>query len=368
MTKVALVHDYLVNMGGSEKVLEQLIELYPDAPVYTSVYKPESVSEKINSAKIYTSFLQKLPGSTERWQLYLLLMPTAFARFNLQNYDLVITSSHACAKEIRLPEEVCQICYCHTPMRYAWSAYEEYREASGGMQRIFFPLIMSYLRNRDRESAKKVTHFVCNSNAVKERIARYYGREAVVIAPPADTSFYFPGGDKDDFYLVVSRFIPYKKVDLAVAAFTKLNLPLVVVGATVGYGSWEEELRRKAGKNVVFVGSVGSEKLRDYYRRARAYVFPQEEDFGITAVEAQACGTPVIAYASGGALDIVEEGVTGVFFREQTPDALRQAVLSFEGKEFDAAQIRRSAERFSSEMFRQKMKSFTDEKYLEFKG
>jgi glycosyltransferase involved in cell wall biosynthesis len=253
-------------------------------------------------------------------------------------------------------------------MRYAWSAYEEYREASGGMQRIFFPLIMSYLRSRDRESAKRVTHFISNSTTVKERISKYYNRDAEVIPPPVDTFFYTPDGEKGDFYLVVSRFMPYKRVDLAVEALTNLNRPLVVVGATVGYGSWEKELRRKAGKNVFFAGSVGSTELRNYYRKARAYIFPAKEDFGITAVEAQACGTPVIAYAAGGALDIVEEGVSGIFFREQTPQALEEAILFFEGKDFDSGQIRRSAERFGVEFFRQKMKSFVEEKYLDFKG
>lgn len=368
MTKIALVHDYLVNMGGSEKVLEQLIELYPDAPVYTAVHKPDSVSERINSAKIYKSFLQRFPGATEKWQLYLALMPLAFERFDFRDYDLVISSSHACAKEVLLRPDACHICYCHTPMRYAWSAYEQYYEASRGVKRLLFPVVMGYLRERDKKSAQRVTYFICNSTAVKERISKYYGREAEVIAPPVDTSFYTPGGGEEDFCLVVSRFMPYKRVDLAVEAFTRLNRPLVVVGTTVGYGAWEKELRRKAGKNIFFAGSVSSEELRDYYRRARAYIFPAEEDFGITAVEALACGTPVIAYAAGGALDIVEEGVSGLFFAEQTSEALQEAVLSFEQHNFDVEKIRSRAERFSVEVFREKMKSFIENKYKEFKG
>lgn len=363
--KIALVHDYLVNMGGSEKVLEQLLELYPEAPVYTAVYKPEAVSARINEAKICTSFLQNFPRSREKWQRYLPLMPTAFERFDLSRYDLVISSSHACAKGVLVRPDACHICYCHTPMRYAWSAYEQYREASRGFSRLLFPFVVKYLRSWDKKSSERVNYFICNSTAVKERIAKYYQREAEVIPPPVDTSFFTPQGKKEDFYLMVSRFMPYKRVDLAVDAFNELGKPLVLIGATVGYGRWERELRKRAKPNIIFAGMVSDEELREYLRRAKAFIFPAEEDFGITAVEAEACSTPVVAYKAGGALDIVEEGVTGVFFHKQNPRNLAEAVMNLEALNFDGKAIRASAERFSNDVFKANIKTFIDEKLRE---
>ncbi len=264
--------------------------------------------------------------------------------------------------------DTCHICYCHTPMRYAWSAYEQYHEASRGLSRLIFPLIMKYLRYWDKRTSKRVNYFICNSTAVKERISKYYQRKAEVIPPPVDTSFFTPEGKKENFYLMVSRFMPYKRVDLAIDAFNELGMPLTLVGATVGYGKWEKELRSRAKPNISFVGAVSDEKLREYLRKARAFIFPANEDFGITAVEAEACGTPVVAYAHGGALDIVEEGVTGVFFNDQNPKSLVEAVLNLETRNFDSKRIRASAERFSKEVFRSKIKNFIEEKFEEYRA
>ncbi|MDI6892752.1 MAG: glycosyltransferase [Actinomycetota bacterium] len=364
--KVAIAHDYLVNMGGSEKVVEQLLHLYPEAPIYTAICDPSKISERIASTRIITSFLQKLPGAKKRWQRYLPLMPLAFEQFDLSDYDLVISSNHSCSKGVITRPETCHICYSHTPMRYAWSSYHDYLKACRGFSKYILPPIMSYLRLWDRLSADRVDYFVCNSRAVKARIATYYGREAEVIPPPVDTSFFTTGEDDRDFYLIVARYMPYKRVDLAVIAFTHLGLPLVVVGGVVGYGTAEESLRKMAGPNISFVGQASGEELRDYYRKARAFIFPAEEDFGITAVEAQACGTPVIAYSRGGALDTVVEGRTGVFFEEQTPESLVEAVRKFEELSLDSAFIRRHAERFDESVFRSKMKAFVEEKYAEF--
>lgn len=364
--KVAIVHDYLVNMGGSEKVVEQLLHLYLEAPIYTAICDPSKISEKIASTRIITSFLQKFPGATKRWQKYLPLMPLAFEQFDLSNYDLVISSNHSCSKGVITRPETCHICYSHTPMRYAWGSYHDYLKACRGLSRYILPPIMSYLRLWDRLSADRVDYFVCSSRAVRARIAAYYGREAEVIPPPVDTSFFTPGEDERDFYLIVARYTPYKRVDLAVIAFTHLGLPLVVVGGVVGYGTGEETLKKMAGPNISFVGQASGGELRDYYRKAKAFIFPAEEDFGITAVEAQACGTPVIAYSRGGALDTVIEGKTGVFFEEQTPESLVEAVRKFEELSLDSAFIRRHAEKFDESVFRSRMKAFIEEKYAEF--
>ncbi len=396
--KVAIVHDYLVNMGGSEKVVEQLLHLYPEAPIYTAICDPSKISEKIASTRIITSFLQKFPGATKRWQKYLPLMPLAFEQFDLSDYDLVISSNHSCSKGVITRPETCHICYSHTPMRYAWGSYHDYLKACRGLSRYILPPIMSYLRLWDRLSADRVDYFVCNSRAVRARIAAYYGREAEVIPPPVDTSFFTPGEDdlstgssfnpvqddpegfegsrssldfargERDFYLIVARYMPYKRVDLAVIAFTYLGLPLVVVGGVVGYGTTEESLKKMAGPNISFVGQASGGELRDYYRKAEAFIFPAEEDFGITAVEAQACGTPVIAYSRGGALDTVIDGKTGIFFEEQTPESLVEAVRKFEELSLDSAFIRRHAEKFDESVFRSRMKAFIEEKYTEFQN
>jgi glycosyltransferase involved in cell wall biosynthesis len=357
--RVALVHDYLNQMGGAEKVLLALHDLYPDAPIYTSIYAPDRVDQRFRSFDIRTSSMQRLPLVKKKHQPFLPLFPQAFERMDLRAYDLVISDSSAFAKGVVTRPETLHICYCHTPMRWAWS-YEDYveRERLGRLARAVLPRFITRLRQWDYATAARVDHFVANSPTVMARIAKYYRRESVYIPPPVETSRFAVSLERDDYFLIVSRLAPYKRIDLAVRAFSKLGLPLRVIGG----GRDEKDLRKMAAKNVTFLGHLPDDEVRRQLSRCRALIFPGEEDFGITPVEAQACGRPVIAYGAGGALATVREGVTGVFFREQTPDALAEAVRGFRDEQFDPATIRRHAEEFDTARFARRFLRFVDEK------
>ncbi len=361
--KVALVQDWLTGMRGGEKCLEVLCELFPDADLFTLVHHPGSVSPVIEAMPIRTSFIQSLPFSGRRHQIYLPLFPTAIEKFDFSSYDLIISTSHCVAKGARRTRGL-HICYCHTPMRYVWEFYDEYfAEAPGGRaSQFFFRAVMKYLKRWDLRTLDRVDNFIANSENVANRIRRYYGRDAEVIHPPVDTEFFTPGGEKEDFYLVVSALVPYKRVDLIVDAFVHLRKPLVVVGK----GPEEGRLRERAAEWVTFKGWVEPESLRRYYRTSRALVFSGIEDFGIVPVEAQACGTPVIAYGRGGVLESVrgigpgenredERDVlepTGVFFDEQIPVALAAAVREFEKMEFSPDVLRKQALEFGRARYR----------------
>ncbi|MCK4546085.1 MAG: glycosyltransferase [Candidatus Eisenbacteria sp.] len=363
--KVALVQDWLTGMRGGEKCLEVLCEMYPDADIFTLVHHAGSVSPTIERMPIRTSFIQLLPGSRRRHQIYLPLFPMAIERFDFSGYDLIVSTSHCVAKGARRNRGV-HVCYCHTPMRYVWEFFDEYfADAPGGaLSQAFLRAVVAYLRRWDLRTLDRVDHFVANSENVAGRIRKHYGREAEVIYPPVETDFFTPGGDREEFYLVVSALVPYKRVDLIVDAFRHLRRPLVVVGK----GPEERSLRDRAPDWVSFEGWVDPEALREYYRRCRALVFAGLEDFGIGPVEAQACGTPVVAYGQGGVLESVrgswvgeggeenQEGTaTGVFFVEQTPAALAAAVRSFERMEFDRDALRSHALGFSREKYRARM-------------
>jgi glycosyltransferase involved in cell wall biosynthesis len=360
--KVALVHDWLANTGGAESVLWALHELYPEAPVYTLVHNPDRLPAKFRELDVRTSFLQHLPGARTKYQRFLPLMPFAVEQFDLTGYDVVISSSHACAKGAITRPDTLHVCYCHTPMRYAWEFYHEYleREQVGRLGRLVIAPVMTNLRVWDYASAQRVDCFVANSTAVAARIRKHYRREATVIHPPVETGR-FSSGSREDFFLVVSRLVGYKRVDLAVEACNRLGAPLVVIGD----GSQQAALKALAGPTVTFLGRQPDEVVQDYFARCRALLFPGEEDFGITPVEAQAAGRPVIAFGRGGALDTVIPGETGLLFAEQTTESLTAALREFlVGEErFSAERIREHARRFDGAVFKEKMAQLVGEEY-----
>ncbi|NOK63109.1 MAG: glycosyltransferase family 4 protein [Chloroflexi bacterium AL-W] len=351
---VAIVHDYLNQYGGAERVLEALHDLYPNAPVYTSIYDPRTMPSAYHSWDIRTSWMQHLPGWRRYFRHYMPLYPSAFESFDLSGYDLIVSSSSAFAKGVIPPPGTCHICYCHTPMRFAWrtDSYVE-REHIKGLQRAILSILLTYVRLWDTVGAARVDAFVTNSREVARRVHRYYGRDATVIPPPVDLATYSPQ-EPDDFYLAGGRLIPYKRLDLAVRAFTALGLPLKVFGD----GRDRAALESIAGSNVTFLGYVSEAERQELFARCRAFVFPGEEDFGITPLEAMAAGRPVIAYAAGGALDSVIEGRTGWFFHEPTPAALAATVAMSHTSSVEAMGIRQHAEDFGRVVFLRRMRDF----------
>jgi glycosyltransferase involved in cell wall biosynthesis len=359
--RVAIVHYWLVNMRGGERVLEALCELYPDADVFTHVYAPERMSETIRRHQVRTTLINKLPYARRLYQSYLPLMPFALEQLDLRPYDLVISSESGPAKGVLTRPDALHICYCHTPMRYAWNMYQEYREGLSGLKRWAMSVLLHKIRQWDVTAAARVDYFVANSHNVAQRIRKYYRRDAMVISPPVDLDRF--GGaastSADDFYLCVGQLIPYKQVGLAITAFNRLGRRLVVIGE----GKQRDELGKLAGPTITFVERVDDTILRDYYARCRALVFTAEEDFGIVPLEAMAAGKPVIAFGKGGALETVTPGRTGLFFHEQTPESLVEAVQAFEAMEhtFVPADIAAHAERFSKARFKESFRQFVDD-------
>lgn len=347
--KVALVYDRVNKWGGAERVLLALHGLFPDAPLYTAVCNPDTTEWARVFPKIVSSFLQNFPFAKTRHDLYAPFMPLVFESFDFSEYDVVISVTSEAAKGIITKPGTLHICYCLTPTRYLWSGYDQYlgRRASA-FAHLAQPAV-SYLRKWDRIAAQRPDVMVGISRAVVGRIKKYYNRNAKLIYPPVElqnTKFRILNSR---YFLVVSRLVPYKKVDLAVQAFNKLGLPLVVVGT----GSQESSLRKQSKSNIKFVGSVSDEELFKYYAECKALIFPQEEDFGIVAVEAQAAGKPVIAYRAGGALEIVLEGKTGMFFNKQTVEALAGAIREFKPEDFDSVDCAKNSARFSKQKFLQ---------------
>lgn len=352
---VALVHDWLTGRRGGEKVLEVLADIFPQAPIYTLFHFSNSQIPEIERRKIYTSFLQRAPFLRRYYRFYLPLFPLAIELFDLQAYDLVISSSHCVAKGIIPRPGALHVAYVHSPMRYAWNQYHAYfspRRLSF-FQRLLIPPQIHYLRLWDVASSDRVDYFVANSINVARRIERYYHRQAEVIYPPVDTEFFHPSADnfRDNYFLIVSALVPYKKIELAIEAFNRLNWPLVIIGQ----GPEEKKLRRLAGPSIKFLKNISDNDLRYFYQRARAFILPGEEDFGIATVEAQSCGTPVIAFSQGGAKETVLPNITGVLFEEPTVEALLEALDKFNRLPFNKAAIRQHAENFSRCNFRDKM-------------
>ncbi len=346
--RIALVHDWLTGMRGGEKVLLSLMELFPGADIFTLVYRPNQVDPVFHKRKITTSFLQRLPFGKTRYQYYLPLYWELMKGLDLTGYDLIVSSSSACAKWVRVPKEAIHVCYCHTPMRYIWDLFDDYFGPSAPAPvRLAAKLFRGYLQRCDLKSNEGVTHFLANSMEVKERIKRLYGREADVFHPPVDVERFKAKTGKGEYYLVISALVPYKKVELAVKVCTARNWPLVVVGQ----GSEERHLKKMAGSTVTFKGWASDDDLPAYYANAKALLFPGKEDFGIVPVEALASGCPVIAFGEGGVKDTLKDGETGVLFYEQTEKALEAALEKFETMTFDPAELRKKAMPFSKARF-----------------
>jgi len=356
--RLAFVHDWLNQLGGAEDVLETLVEMFPHAPIYTSMYWREGMPPAYRAWDIRTSWMDHLPGIYRHHQPYLPLYPLAFARLDLSGYDLVLSNKSGFCHGVRTGEAV-HVCYCLTPTRYVWD-FDAYaaREALPLALKTALRPIIEILCRWDYQAAQRVDHFVAISTEVQARIRRYYGRDSVVIHPPVDTARFHPDATHDDYYLIVSRLVPYKRIDLAVRAFNQLGLPLVIAGD----GRDRAALESLAGPTVTFLGRVPDEDLPDLFARCRAYVLPGVEDFAIAPVQAQAAGRPVIAYGTGGALDTVIEGETGVFFHEPTPEALAAAVRAFDPDSVDPHACRANAERFAVGVFKEKLRQFIRDK------
>lgn len=365
--KIAVVHEWLVTYAGSERVVEQILALYPDADLFSLV---EFLAEQdfIHHKPVTTSFLQHLPFARRHFRQYLPLMPLAIERFDLSPYDLVISSSHAVAKGVITRADQLHISYVHTPIRYAWDLQQQYLKASNldrGVKGALTQIILHYLRLWDLASANRVDYFVANSRYVARRIWKTYRREAEVIYPPVAIDAFHPHRQRDEFYLILSRFVPYKRVDLVVAAFNQLELPLVVIGD----GGDRVKIQQLAAANVQVLPPQPAHVVADYLSRCKAFVYAAEEDFGITLVEAQAAGAPVIAFGKGGATETVIHGKTGLFFHQQTIESLIAAVYIFESKtySFEIDLLRENAARFSVDRFHQKFNRFIEQKWTDFR-
>ncbi|TSC95535.1 MAG: group 1 glycosyl transferase [Parcubacteria group bacterium Athens1014_10] len=361
--RIALIHDFLNQLGGAEKVLEAFHELYPEALVYTMIHDEKSTKSFFKDWKIKTSYLQSLPFGIKKYKYYLLLMPSAVESFNFDDYDVILSSSSAYAKGAIVKPNSLSICYCHTPTRYLWSDAHTYVQelGQGKLFKKFLPIPLNYLRMWDRLAAERVDNFIANSNFVAKRIKKYYHRESKVIYPPVEVEKFKISPEIDNYFLVISRLRPYKKVELAMQAFYKLGIPLKIIG--VGSEKNDKERVKKFIKpNIEFLGYVSEEEKAKYLSRCKALIHPQEEDFGITAVEAMASGRPVIAYKSGGVLETVIDGATGKFFEEQTWECLADAVIKFKAEDFDPVKIREHSLKFSKERFKNEIKEFIENK------
>lgn len=361
--RVAIVHDWLNGMRGGEKVLESLLAIFPDATIYTLFHQKGKISRRIESHRIVTSFLDRVPGIYRIYRNLLPLFPRAVESWDFSGYDLIISSSHAVAKGIR-PRSVPHICYCHTPMRYIWDAEEDYR--MNGFTRLVFSGIRRPLQHWDCEAAQRVTQFIANSRFVQERIRRYYGRESFIVPPPVDTDFFNLSQElvRKEFYLAAGALVPYKRFEVVVRAFNILGKPLVVAGS----GPELKNLRNLAASNIDVRGWVSDDELRRLYRTAKAVVYVAREDFGIVGVEAHSCGCPVIAYSAGGMVEIVRDGVNGLFFAEQHEHDVTDAIERFEKKEWPPMQVSEGVERFSRGVFEDKIRRIIESCLPQFAG
>ena len=362
LPSLALVHDYLNQQGGAERVVDELHTLYPTAPLYVSIYDRAWMPERYRGWDIHTSFMQHLPQVMTRHQMYLPLYPAAMAVFDLSHFPLIVSSSSAWGKGVRVPPGAVHVCYCHAPMRFAWDSGEyAAREGFGRAKTMALGPVLAALRRYDRATSRSVTAFVANSRTVAGRIATIYGRDATVIYPPVDTVKYTAPPDTlpepEPFFLVVSRLLPYKRLDLAVRAANALGVRLEIVGAGRGRAALEEI----AGPTVRFLGRVSDDELRDRYARCTAAIFPAEDDFGIAQLEAQAAGRPVVAFGKGGSAESVRDGVTGALFREQTVESVVGAMRRVQAGRWDRAAIAAHARRFDAAVFRERMAAFVAE-------
>lgn len=360
--KIALVFDWMTNQGGAEKVNLFLHQMFPKAPIYTSVYNPVKV-KGFEKAEIHTSFIQNLPFAKTKHQIYLGMMPYAYELFDLSKYDIVISSSHACSKGIITKPETLHVCYCHTPMRYAWDNWQSYIQEykMNSLLKRLGKRRMHKLRIWDRLSADRVDKFIANSNTTKQRIKKYYSRNSEVIFPMIKHSQYKIAEKRKGYFLAVGRITPYKKFDLIVETFNQIGLPLKVVGTGISL----EELKNKAKSNIEFLGYVSDEELKNLYSECEALIFPQVEDFGIIPLEAMASGRPVIALKKGGALDTIIDNKTGILFNKQTPKDLALAIDKFmqNKRKFSSNFIREHSKQFDESFFEKKLLSFLEKEW-----
>ncbi len=368
--KKALVHDWYYVNGGAEKVIHSFVNIWNDLEHYALVdfLKEEDREFILKGAKVKTSFIQKLPTAKSNHRKFLQLFPYAIEQFDLQDYEVVISSSASIAKGVLTNANQLHICYCHSPMRYAWDLYHPYLEAANlkkGLKAKYAKKVLHKIRIWDVISSNRVDYFVANSNYIARRIKKLYRREATVIYPPVDVKSFTLQEKKEDYYLTASRMVSYKKLDLIVSAFAKMpNKKLIVVGDGPDYN----KIKKIATKNVEMKGFVPKSDLIKYMQNTKAFVFAAEEDFGIISVEAQACGTPVIAYGKGGSLETILENKTGVFFKEQTEESIIEAVTKFEKIVFNSNAIRKNAEKFSKERFEKEFEEFVQKKVNKFKN
>lgn len=369
--KVAIVQEWLVTVGGSDKVVKAILDVFPDADIYTLVAKKKVCDELgIPWEKVHTSFIQKMPLGTKKHRAYLPLFPFAIEQFDLRGYDVVISSSHCVAKGVLTKADQLHICYCHSPIRYCWDMYNEYLEESHldkGFKSWLVRLMLHPIRQFDAIAGSRVDYYISNSDYVGQRIRKTYRRKATTIHPNIDISNFELCNDKKEYYLASSRLVAYKKIDTIIEAFNQMpDKKLVVIGG----GPNLETYRKLAKDNVTVMGYQPFDVLKDKMQHAKAFVFAADEDFGMIPIEAQSCGTPVIAYGHGGSLETVNGGKTGLFFNEQTSEAIVEAVNKFEAmgvQPFAPADCRQWAEGFSEERFKKEIKEFVEEKYEEFK-
>jgi glycosyltransferase involved in cell wall biosynthesis len=366
--KIAIVHDYLNQYGGAERVVEAMHEIWPHAPIYTSIYLKDNMPDSFKGIDIRTTFMQKFPFLKNHFKKYLIFYPRAIESIDVKDFDVIISSSSAFAKGVIPGNNSCHICYCYAPMRFVWD-YERYTEKENFNKLIlkFLPFILKNQRKWDLKTSGRVDYFIAISENIKNKIKKIYNRESVVIYPPVNTKNFSISKNKEDYFLVVSRLNAYKNIDTVIRAFNQLNLNLKIVGT----GPYEETLKKMAkSKKIEFLGRVEDRKLAEIYSKSRAFIFPGDEDFGISPLEAQASGVPVISLARGGALETVIESVTGIFYKENDEGLLIEAVKKFIDKEdsFNKIDIRKHALKFDKEVFKKQLEDFVLKTYEEFRN
>jgi len=348
--RVAIIHDWLIHMRGGEKCLDGMVEIFPDSEIFTLFYKNNGLSERLKKSKVNVSILNGLPLVLSYYRYLLPILPVTIERFNLKEFDLILSSSHCVAKGVRVPDGVPHISYCYTPMRYIWHLEDVYfpKDKYNAIVYNAIRLINNAIRRWDKSVNDSVTHFIAISKTVQHRIREYYGRESDVVYPPVDTDFYLNSLQKrEKYFLIVSALVPYKRVDIAVRACKILKFPLIIIGD----GPMRKDLEKIAGEKTRFLGWMSDEDIREYYSRAEALIFPGEEDFGIVPLEAQSCGTPVIAFNKGGARETIIANETGIFFDEQSADTLTETLGSFKQENFSSGHCRQNALRFSRNIY-----------------
>lgn len=359
--KLALVHDHLIQMGGAEKVLQSLCELWPQAPIYTLLFDAKKIGQYFDKSRITTSYLQEIPGALRYYKWLLPFMPQATENHNLSGYDIIVSSSSAFSKGVIIQPHSLHICYCHTPTRYLWSDTHSYvRELRyGWIIKKILPSILTRLRMWDYVAAQRVDCFVANSKNVQNRIKKYYKQDSTIIHPPVETEKYYSSDTIERYYLTGGRLVAYKKFDITIKAFNRLGIQLKIFGE----GPELFRLRQYAKKNIEFLGYINQGELATIYSKCIAFIHPQEEDFGITAIEAMASGRPVIAYKAGGALETIEDGTTGVFIDEQSWEALADMVVRFKPENFNPHEIKQHADKYSVKQFKSKILNLVESQW-----